>query len=69
MYEIKVLPKDDSYIPTAEKAVAALVYAGIPGQSLVDVLPICTTDPPILLIYYAISVKHVPAWFPRAGFH
>ena len=50
MYEIKVLPKDDPYIPTAEKAVAALAYAGIPGQSLVDVLPI-PTNTSYLLCY------------------
>ena len=41
VYGINVLPKDDPYIETAEKALAGLNIAGNPGAFLVDVLPIC----------------------------
>jgi hypothetical protein len=41
-YGIDVLHKDDPYIETAEKAVAALCIATIPGTFLVDQLPFRT---------------------------
>ena len=52
VYGIKVLPKEDPYIATAENAIAGVTVAGNPGAFLVDVLPICTSaysyNPPFL---------------------
>ncbi|KAF8493347.1 cytochrome P450 [Gautieria morchelliformis] len=53
VYGIKVLPKADPYIAIAEKAMEVVSLAANPGSFLVDVLPI---------------LKHVPEWFPGAGF-
>ncbi|KAJ7777076.1 cytochrome P450 [Mycena metata] len=52
-YGIDVEEKDDLYINLAEKAVHGLVIASVPGRFLVDTFPI---------------LKHVPEWFPGAGF-
>lgn len=52
-YGLDVLPKDDPYIATAEKGVHPVVIAAVPGAFLVDVIP---------------ALKHVPDWFPFAGF-
>jgi hypothetical protein len=72
VYGIKVLPKDDPYITTAEKVAEAAATAGIPGAFLVDSLPIRMSHSPSQSldgdIYYVASVKYIPAWFPGAGF-
>lgn len=39
-YGIDVLPKNDPYIEMAEKAIASLCIATVPGTFLVDQLPI-----------------------------
>ncbi|KAJ7625732.1 cytochrome P450 [Roridomyces roridus] len=52
-YGIDVLPSDDPYITLAEEALHTLVSAAIPGKYLVDTFPI---------------LKHIPIWFPGAGF-
>ncbi|PFH47987.1 hypothetical protein AMATHDRAFT_66464 [Amanita thiersii Skay4041] len=52
-YGLHVLPENDPYIATAEAAVHPLVAAGVPGAFLVDSFPF---------------LKHVPEWFPGAGF-
>ena len=52
-YGLEVQPDDDPYIKTAEQGVRPLVVAAVPGAFLVDVLPF---------------LKHVPEWFPGAGF-
>ncbi|KAF8507550.1 cytochrome P450, partial [Gautieria morchelliformis] len=51
--EARLLPRADPYIAIAEKALDAITFAINPGAFLVDVLPI---------------LKHVPEWFPGAGF-
>ncbi|KAJ4485415.1 cytochrome P450 [Lentinula aciculospora] len=52
-YGIDVQPKNDPNIAAAEKMIAVLNTAGIPGAFLVDVFPI---------------LKYVPHWFPGASF-
>ncbi|KAJ7118250.1 cytochrome P450 [Mycena epipterygia] len=52
-YGIDVLPLNDPYIAIAEEAVHAAIAAVIPGRFLVDSIPL---------------LKHVPDWFPGAGF-
>ncbi|KAJ7723504.1 cytochrome P450 [Mycena maculata] len=52
-YGIDVLPYNDPYVSLAYQAVHGFATAGVPGRYLVDSLPI---------------LKHVPAWFPGAGF-
>ncbi|KAF7358359.1 hypothetical protein MVEN_00885900 [Mycena venus] len=52
-YGIEVLPSDDPYIALAHEAVRTFSIGTIPGAYLVDTFPI---------------LKHVPRWFPGAGF-
>ncbi|KAJ7436982.1 cytochrome P450 [Mycena galericulata] len=52
-YGIDVLPSKDPYIDLAREALHAFSTANIPGRYLVDTFPI---------------LKHVPRWFPGAGF-
>ncbi|KAJ3721015.1 cytochrome P450 [Lentinula raphanica] len=52
-YGIHAQPKDDPNLAAAEKMIAVLNTAGIPGAFLVDVFPI---------------LKYVPYWFPGASF-
>ncbi|KAJ3818173.1 cytochrome P450 [Lentinula raphanica] len=52
-YGIHIKHKDDPNIVAAEKMMAVLSAAGIPGAFLVDVFPI---------------LKYVPYWFPGASF-
>ena len=53
LYGIDVQESADPYILTAEEAMAGFNEAGVPGSFLVDIFPI---------------LKHVPSWFPGAGF-
>ncbi|KAF8513930.1 cytochrome P450 [Hysterangium stoloniferum] len=53
IYGIKVAPKDDHYITTAESGMYGMTVAGNFGTFLVDSLPI---------------LKYVPLWFPGASF-
>ncbi|KAJ7511455.1 cytochrome P450 [Mycena galericulata] len=52
-YGIEVLPMDDPYIGLAEEAMQTSSEASIPGRFLVDFIPV---------------LRHVPDWFPGAGF-
>ncbi|KAJ7748917.1 cytochrome P450 [Mycena metata] len=52
-YGIDVLPKDDPYMALAEETVKVGVMAIAPGKFLVDSIPM---------------LKHIPDWFPGAGF-
>ncbi|KAJ7142240.1 cytochrome P450 [Mycena epipterygia] len=52
-YGIDVLPVNDPYLAAAEHAVEVGKQAVIPGRFLVDSIPL---------------LKHVPDWFPGAGF-
>ncbi|KDQ53889.1 hypothetical protein JAAARDRAFT_415809 [Jaapia argillacea MUCL 33604] len=53
VYGIAVTDKNDKFVAMSEDAIESLSVAGVPGAFLVDFLPI---------------LKHVPAWFPGAGF-
>ncbi|KAF8576736.1 cytochrome P450 [Ramaria rubella] len=53
IYGIRVQPKNDHYITTAETAMYGMTVAGNTGTFLVDTIP---------------SLKHVPAWMPGADF-
>ncbi|KAJ7454131.1 cytochrome P450 [Mycena latifolia] len=52
-YGIHVLPSNDPYITVARTAVENTAAAALPGRFLVNSFP---------------SLKHVPSWFPGAGF-
>lgn len=52
-YGIEVQPEDDPYVQMSERALHAMAEAGNAGAYLVDSLP---------------WLKHVPDWFPGAGF-
>ena len=52
-YGIAVQESDDPYISIAEEVMNGVAEAGIPGAFWVDLFPI---------------LKHVPSWFPGAGF-
>ncbi|KAJ7303729.1 cytochrome P450 [Mycena albidolilacea] len=52
-YGIDVLPSDDPYVTLAHKAGRAVSSGAVPGAYLVDTFPI---------------LKHIPRWFPGAGF-
>ncbi|KAI0822975.1 O-methylsterigmatocystin oxidoreductase [Trametes gibbosa] len=53
VYGIVVAEQNDPYVALAEKAAVIFSNMVIPGQYLVEVLPF---------------LKHVPSWFPGAGF-
>lgn len=53
MYGMTVAKRDDHYKSVAENAFEAMTNAASPGAFLVDVFPL---------------LRHVPAWFPGAGF-
>ena len=52
-YGIAVQESDDPYISIAEKVMSGVAEVAIPGSFWVDLFPI---------------LKHVPSWFPGAGF-
>ncbi|KAJ7833295.1 cytochrome P450 [Mycena leptocephala] len=52
-YGIDVLPSNDPYVTLAHKAVQTFSIGAVPGVYLVDTFPI---------------LKHIPRWFPGAGF-
>ena len=52
-YGIEVKDEDDQYVAAVETGVATFNEAFVPGAFLVETFPI---------------LKHVPSWFPGAGF-
>ncbi|KAF9568160.1 cytochrome P450 [Agrocybe pediades] len=52
VYGIQVGASNDPIITTAEKAMEMATYAAVPGNFIVDFFPM---------------LRHVPAWFPGAG--
>lgn len=52
-YGFEALSQNDPFIDTADKAFEAVAAVGISGAFLVDAMPF---------------LKHVPSWFPGAGF-
>lgn len=69
-YGIKVKSENDPFLALSEDTVTKLSEAGVPGAYMVDVIPICKSRYycPNELYWIFISVKHIPAWFPGAGF-
>ncbi|KAF9261074.1 cytochrome P450 [Marasmius fiardii PR-910] len=53
IYGIRIADEDDHFITVAETALDGMAKAAHPGAFLVDIFPI---------------MKHIPAWFPFAGF-
>ncbi|KAJ7617238.1 cytochrome P450 [Roridomyces roridus] len=53
LYGIDVQPKNDPYVVLANKALRSFALANVPGRYLVDTFP---------------ALKHIPWWFPGAGF-
>ena len=53
MYDIDIQESGDPYVTLAEEAMNGINQAAVPGAFLVDIFPI---------------LKHVPSWFPGAGF-
>lgn len=53
VYGITVTELDDPYVSLAQKATIIFSNIVVPGQYLVELLPF---------------LKHVPSWFPGAGF-
>ncbi|KAF9533207.1 cytochrome P450 [Crepidotus variabilis] len=54
VYSHDISPKDDYYVGLAEASVAKLSESVFPGASIVNAIPI---------------LRHLPEWFPGAGFH
>ncbi|KAF5327811.1 hypothetical protein D9619_004578 [Psilocybe cf. subviscida] len=52
-YGIKINGFDDPYVANIQESVDGFNVAGIPGSFLVDLIP---------------ALKHMPSWFPGAGF-
>jgi hypothetical protein len=52
-YGIKVKGFSDPYVVNAVESMNGMAIAGVPGSFLVDIIP---------------NLKHVPDWFPGAGF-
>ncbi|KAF9257842.1 cytochrome P450 [Marasmius fiardii PR-910] len=52
-YGLDIKPKGDPYVAIADAAMHPLLEALVPGKYLVDSFPI---------------LKHIPSWFPGAGF-
>ncbi|EEB93759.1 hypothetical protein MPER_07547, partial [Moniliophthora perniciosa FA553] len=52
-YGIEIQPHKDPYVTLAEDGVEPLLVALVPGAFLVDAFPF---------------LKHIPSWFPGAGF-
>lgn len=52
-YGFEALPKNDPYIDTAEKGLATVAIAALPGAFLVDTIPL---------------LKFIPSWVPGARF-
>jgi hypothetical protein len=54
----------------ADTATFQFSLATAPGGFLVDLIPFCT---PFALLSFVfpdiLSVRHIPLWFPGAGFH
>ena len=71
-YGLDIKSQEDKFLQAAEHAMEYLERAMIPGEFLVDTFPIRLSRPQFLgprtpLIVHR-EVKHVPKWFPGAGF-
>jgi hypothetical protein len=70
VYGIDVDSHESDYVSLPEKVLEKLAKAMAPGRYLVDAIPICKPFTRNILGLYLSGylVKHVPAWFPGAGF-
>lgn len=71
-YGMDIKSHEDKFLQTAERAIELGGRVMIPGAFLVDMFPIRSSGlrflgPWALLMVYP-KVKHVPEWFPGAGF-
>ena len=71
-YGMDIKSHEDKFLQTAEHAVEQASRVMIPGAFLVDIFPIRSSAPrflgPWALLTVHPTVKHVPEWFPGAGF-
>ena len=74
-YGLEIEYANDPYVIKAEKVMASVALSGMPGKFLVDTLPFCmfffkkkveTIELEPFLNHGL--VKHIPSWFPGAGF-
>ena len=68
-YEVK--EHNDPFVGLADQATEQFSLATAPGGFLVDLIPTCMaqtfyTQP--TSVSYSTTVRHIPLWFPGAGF-
>ena len=68
-YGHTVAPTHDPLVSLVDGAILALTETFLPGSYLVNVFPIrkCTLVF-MCRLYYGLPVRHIPGWFPGAGF-
>jgi hypothetical protein len=71
-YGLDIKSHEDKYLRTAENAMESLGRITVPGAFFVDIFPIRSFSSQFLgprtLLTNHPEVKHVPEWFPGAGF-
>ena len=71
-YGHDITEEDDLYVSLAKKGMSSLIKVGVHGTYLVDYLPFCEPNQIIVKLYVLIvamlAVRHIPSWFPGAGF-
>jgi hypothetical protein len=72
MYGHDIAPEDDRFVLIAGKAVDKLSQSVFPGAKAVNALPfrthLCVCTCYFTLTSFWFAVRHLPAWFPGAGF-
>ena len=71
-YGFDIKSHENTFLQATEHAAECSKRTMIPGAFLVDIFPIRSSNPPIPIPHgstdNAHKVKHVPEWFPGAGF-
>lgn len=68
-YGIVALPEKDPYLELSEELVVKLGETGIPGNYLVDVIPLRELIAVLENQFFTnFLVRFIPAWFPGATF-
>ena len=71
-YGLDIKSHEDKFLQSAEQAIRLGERVMVPGAFLVDIFPIRSFGPQFLrpwtLLTICPEVKHVPEWFPGAGF-
>lgn len=66
-YEVQ--ENNDPFVELADKATEQFSVATAPGGYMVDVIPACEWFfSPLTSFIKPIPVRHIPPWFPGAGF-